>query len=543
MSNESIPDCIVHKDSRNIQVRLDYMLLYRNETKAKIIRTMETWTNQKRADWYKLCAESKEPGVEFPQEPPEEALWVTMSYEEFSIYAYGTMNHDSIKQNVDALVEHEHLKRRPHPDVPYGPPQYLLDTQLLQAILNDQEMPSLFDDIGKIRPPRKKRTPQVKYPQGGGKNTLGDGVKIPPPWGENTPPSNNTTKNYRELPNNKDTYATSSEVALHTSNVSDIEVMRKRKTEPRIPAVHLTIDTPYQYHIATDGYEKGQTDAGTIDSSSSIDHRFDNDNRGLLARDENSLRSERLSRQERGQGYEELVEDFDADAHEREMIEAFLNADTVKVQAIKSDQLVNNRAQSQPSLSSQSTLQANSGNVIKTPDAGVPLSLAADPPSRQDDAASGQAVSSGSPSGVDAAQRTITAPNGAVQASIPKRPRAKKAVTQAKVPAITLTEQQQAFWALWCAVWFNVDIAPSLNETAYGHVKTLAPHITTQEQMNSLEKHARKRLLEQSGISRKEVQLGNCANSYQSWIQTQQQAPKPQNGPVLGGYYLLGEAM
>src|SRR5438552_13909261 len=135
MSNDSNPNCVNHKDIRNIHVRLDYMLLYRNEAKAKVIRTMETWTDTKRAEWYKLQLENKEQGSEIPKEPPEEALWVTMSYEEFSVYAYGTMKRDDIKQKVDELVNCQHLQRRPHPTIPYGPPQYLLNLKLLQKAL------------------------------------------------------------------------------------------------------------------------------------------------------------------------------------------------------------------------------------------------------------------------------------------------------------------------------------------------------------------------------------------------------------------------
>jgi hypothetical protein len=245
MSNELVTECLKHKDSRNIQTRLDYMLLYRNETKAKVIRIMETWTNQKRAEWYKLYVESKEQGIELPEEPPEEALWVTMSYGEFSIYAYGTMNHDNIKENVDELVIHEHLQRRPHPDVPYGPPQYLLDTKRLQELLNEQDIPSLFEDIGKIKPPRKKRTPQVKYPQGGGINTPGVGVNLPPGWGENTPPSKNPTKNLLE--------STKKE---NVPPVLDFETSAKRITAGRLNVV-ATTETPY--HIASDAIRNDET--------------------------------------------------------------------------------------------------------------------------------------------------------------------------------------------------------------------------------------------------------------------------------------------
>ncbi len=58
-----------------------------------------------------------------------------------------------------------------------------------------------------------------------------------------------------------------------------------------------------------------------------------------------------------------------------------------------------------------------------------------------------------------------------------------------------------------------------LNETACGHVKKLAPHITTAEQLDSLIKYARRRLEESSGVKRKAVQLGNCVSSYSGWKQ------------------------
>src|SRR5258708_331668 len=157
---------------------------------AKIIRIMETWTNQKRAEWYKATLDSKEQGTE----PPEEELWVTMSYEQFSLFAFETIKHDTIKEAIDDLVESEYLGRRPHPEFPYGPPQYLLNTPMLQHRLSIQEIPAL-DGRGIIIPPRKKHTPQEKYPQGRGINTPRVGGKIPPARGENTPPSNNTTKN------------------------------------------------------------------------------------------------------------------------------------------------------------------------------------------------------------------------------------------------------------------------------------------------------------------------------------------------------------
>ncbi len=85
-------------------------------------------------------------------------------------------------------------------------------------------------------------------------------------------------------------------------------------------------------------------------------------------------------------------------------------------------------------------------------------------------------------------------------------------------PTIQLTEQQQAFWLLWCDIWFNQDIPPELNETAYKHVKKLAPLVKTKEQLEDLIKHARVEM-EASGFKRKVVHLGNLVNSYPGWKQ------------------------
>ena len=94
-------------------------------------------------------------------------------------------------------------------------------------------------------------------------------------------------------------------------------------------------------------------------------------------------------------------------------------------------------------------------------------------------------------------------------------------------PKFDLTPEQQHFWSLWCGVWFNQDIPPELTETAYKHVGKLAPHITSEQDMNSLIDYTRKELQESQGIRRKAVQLGNCVNSYRGWKQVQREEPPP----------------
>ncbi len=133
---------------------------------------------------------------------------------------------------------------------------------------------------------------------------------------------------------------------------------------------------------------------------------------------------------------------------------------------------------------------------------------------------------------------TTTAQASGRRRTVPERPKGvkKPPVMPSEPPKVTLTEQEQAFWELWCNVWFNKDVLPDLNATAYGHVKKLAPHITTAEQMESLAKRARTDLEENTGVKRKTVHLGNCVNSYPGWKQEQQAEAPPDEKPPQDKY-------
>lgn len=115
----------------------------------------------------------------------------------------------------------------------------------------------------------------------------------------------------------------------------------------------------------------------------------------------------------------------------------------------------------------------------------------------------------------------------------------KGGMTQTPLPAFTLSEQEQAFWQLWCAVWFNADIPPTLNDTAYGHVKKLAPHISTKEALEDLIRYARRELKDR-GIEQKVIHLGNLVSSYSGWKQAamaehkaEEPPPKPTATPMM----------
>lgn len=119
----------------------------------------------------------------------------------------------------------------------------------------------------------------------------------------------------------------------------------------------------------------------------------------------------------------------------------------------------------------------------------------------------------------------------------PKRPRQPRPPAMPPAPpTITLTPQEKAFWGLWCNLFFNKDIEPELTMTAYGHVRKLAPHITSAEQLESLVKKARQDLEENTGVKRKTVYLGNCVNSYPGWKQEQQAAQGPPEEKPMDKY-------
>lgn len=100
-------------------------------------------------------------------------------------------------------------------------------------------------------------------------------------------------------------------------------------------------------------------------------------------------------------------------------------------------------------------------------------------------------------------------------------------------PALTLlekmTEIERAFWKLWCNMSFNV-IAPKLTETAYNHIKELAPHITTKEQLKSLVEYSRQKLIKAGKDGT--VHLGNLRNDLNEWKQKQVEQVAPVSQPT-----------
>lgn len=107
-------------------------------------------------------------------------------------------------------------------------------------------------------------------------------------------------------------------------------------------------------------------------------------------------------------------------------------------------------------------------------------------------------------------------------------------------PSYPLTEIELSFWQLWLASSVNKDSLRQINvtESAYNHIKRLAPLNFTAEQLESLIAFSQARL-NASDKKNKHVYLGNLVGDYGDWKQSQKEpTPFPTNGvkpsPVPG---------
>lgn len=89
------------------------------------------------------------------------------------------------------------------------------------------------------------------------------------------------------------------------------------------------------------------------------------------------------------------------------------------------------------------------------------------------------------------------------------------------------TDLEKAFWALWLNADQNKKVPPQYKDSASDHIKAMAAQVTSQEQMDSLTKFARKQLSQQLGREVWRVQLGNLRASFPDWDREQQKQNKP----------------
>jgi hypothetical protein len=176
VSEQIVSGCINHKDLRHIRIYYDYMDIYQNnEHKAKIVRILETWTNHKRAEWYKTNYDRLEEGK--PVQLPD--FWITMSYGQFREFMRFTANEETIRKYLAQLEAVGHISRRINPDNPYGSPQYLLNYTAIQEAINKLASPPFIPDI----PSHEYTPPGISVPPHSFTPT--QGVVLPPPRGQN----------------------------------------------------------------------------------------------------------------------------------------------------------------------------------------------------------------------------------------------------------------------------------------------------------------------------------------------------------------------
>lgn len=87
----------------------------------------------------------------------------------------------------------------------------------------------------------------------------------------------------------------------------------------------------------------------------------------------------------------------------------------------------------------------------------------------------------------------------------------------ALIPLENLSQEERAFWDLWCSL---DDIKPALNERAYGHVKELAPLVTTIEALKSLLDFSQKKIDATPTMTSKIAHLGNLKSYRKEWKRT-----------------------
>jgi len=182
--------CLRHDDIRHLRLYRDYMDIYQdNEHKSKIVRILETWTNTKYAVWYKQAKDNKEQKLPIP---PFDG-WVTMSYQQFSDFMYGTTKIDTIKKNLVELEKDKHVERRINPDNPYGSPQYRLNLPLIQKLLDERNANN--SNLSEFDNPLDFSYPLGFFTPAGGVNvTPTQGVNLPVPQGGKVQTSNNSNK-------------------------------------------------------------------------------------------------------------------------------------------------------------------------------------------------------------------------------------------------------------------------------------------------------------------------------------------------------------
>ncbi len=219
-----VNDCLVHYDSRHIQVRRDFYDLCaydksqfnqkvngkgkpvrdepNQECMAKIIRVFETLTNDEKRHWYLRALEGTKKGLAMPPEPKEFPL--QLAYSAICILLYNTYGESIVRNSIAVLLQRGYLKR--YQDTINSIPCYVLNIDLLQQDLKKQAEATLLGVENNTQSTRSKRV--LKVTAKPVKITASD-VKVTPNAVFSTPPAvenntNNKDKNTEKLKERKE---------------------------------------------------------------------------------------------------------------------------------------------------------------------------------------------------------------------------------------------------------------------------------------------------------------------------------------------------
>lgn len=171
----TIKDCLVHYDNRHIQLRRDFYCLCaydkekfnqgvtRNgkrvkdepnqECMAKIVRLLETLTDDRRKDWFSRANEAKQKGLQPPPEPKE---WpIPLTYSSISQLLYNTYGESIVRNSVAELLARNYIKRRQSSK--NSIPEYILNIPVIQAALEKQAQSELSSEVSKSTATTRRR--------------------------------------------------------------------------------------------------------------------------------------------------------------------------------------------------------------------------------------------------------------------------------------------------------------------------------------------------------------------------------------------------
>src|SRR5258708_9721192 len=150
-----------------LMVRLEYVQILNDELEAKLLRIIEKYIDQERANIYqKMLNTAGAP----PSEKVEitKDIWVPISYRLFMNDLFGTVtSENTVKRAIRKMIKQKIIFQRFEPKKNYDAPEYKIHVNVLQMLLNVLKnpgyqilIPSIIDTL-KTLPPQELRVSKL----------------------------------------------------------------------------------------------------------------------------------------------------------------------------------------------------------------------------------------------------------------------------------------------------------------------------------------------------------------------------------------------